>query len=69
MARTKALNIVLTYTGTEYVVNDLGETKSPRFELYHIPTKSVKSKSNNPLDFDAIIDKIFEKRKEVSTDV
>lgn len=69
MARTKTLNIVLTYTGTEYVVNDLGEAKSPRFELYHIPTKSVKSKSNNPLDFDAIIDKIFEKRKEVGADV
>lgn len=69
MARTKTLNIVLTYTGTEYVVNDLGEAKSPRFELYHIPTKSVKSKSNNPLDFDAIIDKIFEKRKKVGMDV
>lgn len=69
MPRTKTLNIVLTYTGTGYVINDLGETKSPRFELYHIPTKSVKSKSNNPLDFDAIIDKIFEKRKEAGADV
>lgn len=55
MARTKQLNTVLTYVGTPYVVNDLGEAKSPRFELYNTETRSVKLKSNNPLDFDKII--------------
>ena len=55
MARTKQLNTVLTYVGTPYVVNDLGEAKSPRFELYDTETHSVKFKSNNPLDFDKII--------------
>ena len=55
MARTKQLNAVLTYVGTPYVVNDLGETKTPRFELYNTETHSVKLKSNNPLDFDKII--------------
>ena len=55
MARTKQLNTVLTYVGTPYVVNDLGETKTPRFELYNTETHSVKLKSNNPLDFDKII--------------
>ena len=55
MARTKQLNTVLTYVGTPYVVNDLGETKTPRFELYNTETHLVKLKSNNPLDFDKII--------------
>lgn len=55
MARTKQLNTVLTYVGTPYVVNDLGEAKSPRFELYNTEAHSVKFKSNNPLDFDKII--------------
>ena len=55
MARTKQLNTVLTYVGTPYVVNDLSEAKSPRFELYNTKTRSVKLKSNNPLDFDKII--------------
>ena len=49
MARTKQLNTVLTYVGTPYVVNDLGETKTPRFELYNTETYSVKLKSNNPI--------------------
>lgn len=55
MARTKQLNAVLTYVGTPCVVNDLGEAKNPRFELYNTETHSVKLKSNNPLDFDKII--------------
>lgn len=55
MARTKQLNTVLTYVGTPYVVNDLGEAKNPRFELYNTETNSVKLKSNNPLDFDKSI--------------
>ena len=55
MARTKQLNAVLTYIGTPYVINDLGEAKTPRFELYNTETHSVKLKANNPLDFDKII--------------
>ncbi len=55
MARTKQLNTVATYVGTPYIVNDLGESKSPRFELYDTETRSVKSKSNNPLDFHKFI--------------
>lgn len=55
MARTKQLNAVVTYMNTSYIVNDLGENKTPRFELYNTETHSVKLKSNNPLDFDKII--------------
>lgn len=55
MARTKQLNIVVTYVDTPYIVNDLGEGKSPRFELYNTETHSVKFKSNNPLDFHKFI--------------
>ena len=55
MARTKQLNIAVTYTGTPYIVNDLGEGKSPRFELYDTRAHSAKSKSNNPLDFHKFI--------------
>lgn len=55
MARTKQLNAVVTYVGTSYIINDLGENKAPRFELYDTETHSVKLKSNNPLDFDKII--------------
>lgn len=55
MARTKQLNAVVTYVGTPYIVNDLGESKSPRFELYDTAAHSVKSRSNNPLDFEKII--------------
>ena len=55
MARTKQLNTVLTYVSTPCVVDDLGEAKSPRFELYNTEAHSVKLKSNNPLDFDKII--------------
>lgn len=61
MPRTKNLNIVVTYEGTGYVVNDFGENKSPRFELYHIPTKKSIKKSNNPCDFDDYMWKIWEK--------
>lgn len=55
MARTKQLNVKVIYTGTPYIVNDLGESKSPRFELYNVETHSVESKSINPLDFDKIV--------------
>lgn len=54
MARTKQLNIVLRFGGTHYVINDLGFSKSPRFELYNEATKAVEAKSNNPRDFDNV---------------
>lgn len=50
MARTKILNIVVSYKGTGYYINDLGETKSPRFELYYEPEAKVIFKTNNPID-------------------
>lgn len=50
MARTKILNFVVNYKDTGYHVNDLGESKSPRFELYHEPTNKVIIKTNNPQD-------------------
>lgn len=58
MPRVKNLNIVVTYGETVYVINDLVPNKSPRFELYHIPTKKLIKKSNNPYDFDEYMDKI-----------
>ena len=61
MPRIKKLNIKMTYGDTGWVVNDLGEDKSPRFELYNIKTKQVKSKGNNPLAFDNIM---FKETKE-----
>lgn len=63
LARTKSLNIVVSYSDTGYVVNDLGVDKSPRFELYHIPTKKSIKKSNNPIDFDEYMRKIWEKEE------
>ena len=55
MPRTKNLNIVVSYGDSGYVVNDLGQEKSPRFELYHLPTKKSIKKSNNPIDFDEYV--------------
>lgn len=55
MAKTKQLNIVVTFMGTPYVINDLGFGKTPRFELYDQTSRQVKSKSNNPKDFDSIV--------------
>lgn len=55
MARTKQLNLVLRFDETPYVINDLGPTKSPRFELYNESTKTVESKSDNPRDFDELV--------------
>lgn len=52
MPRVKKLNIKMTYGNTGWVVNDLGEEKSPRFELYNIKTKQIKARENNPLAFD-----------------
>lgn len=61
MARTKNLNIVVTYGDTGYVINDFGTDKSPRFELYHIPDKKSTKKSNNPYDFDEYMTKVWQK--------
>lgn len=61
MARTKNLNIVLTYGDTGYVINDFGPDKSPRFELYHIYDKKSIKKSNNPYDFDEYMVKVWQK--------
>lgn len=57
MARTKQLNVVVTYKNTSLVINDKGRDTSPRFELYDTATKEVKAKSNNPIDFDEIVRK------------
>lgn len=54
MPRVENLNIVVIYGKTGYIINNLEQNKSPRFELYHITTK----KSNNPLDFDEYMWKI-----------
>lgn len=62
MARTKNLNIVLTYGDTGYVINDFGPDKSPRFELYHIYDKKSIKKSNNPYDFDEYMVKVWQKK-------
>lgn len=54
MARTKQGRIVVQFPGTPYLIYDL-KTKRPRFELYDKIKKTVKSKSDNPLDFDKIV--------------
>lgn len=65
MARTKNLNIVVTYGDTGYVINDMGTDKSPRFELYHIHDKKSIKKSDNPIDFDDCILKIWQKERKI----
>ena len=52
MPRVKQLHAVVRFIGTDYIINDLGLGKSPRFELYNEKTKTVVQKSNNPLIFD-----------------
>ena len=52
MPRVKQLHAVVRFVGTDYIINDLGPSKSPRFELYNEKTKTVVQKSNNPLTFD-----------------
>ena len=68
MSRVKNLNIVVIYGETGYIINDLSQNKSPRFELYHIQSKKSIKKSNNPLDFDEYMDKIWKKEVQ-NTDV
>ena len=61
MPRVENLNIVVIYGKTGYIINNLEQNKSPRFELYHITTK----KSNNPLDFDEYMWKIQHKEEQI----
>ena len=58
MPRTKKINPRVQYGDTDWIVNDCG---NGQFELYNINTKQILAKSNNPLDFDKYIDKIFDK--------
>lgn len=69
MARIKNLNIVVTYEGTHYVVNDKGIDKNPRFELYDLSTKQTIKKSNNPTDFDEYVYKKEKKHVELDEKV
>lgn len=57
MARTKTLNFVVAYGDTGYHVNDLGDGKSPRFELYYEPENKLILKTDNPYDCDIWINK------------
>ena len=52
MSKVKQLRVVVQFVGTDYIINDLGPGKSPRFELYNERTKTIIQKSNNPLTFD-----------------
>lgn len=58
MSRTKKISAVVQYGDTGWIINDCG---NEQFELYNTSTKQILSKSNNPLDFDKHIDKIFGK--------
>lgn len=59
--RTKKLNIRVTYGESGYGINDLGEGKSPRFELVYMPTKEIIMKSDNPMDADKFMGKYWRK--------
>ena len=58
MPRTKKINAVVQYGNTDWIINDCG---NGQFEIYNTNTKQILAKSNNPLDFDKYIDKIFGK--------
>lgn len=58
MPRTKKINAVVQYGDTDWIINDCSNRQ---FELYNTNTKQILAKSNNPLDFDKHIDKIFDK--------
>lgn len=58
MPRTKKISAVVQYGNTDWIINDCGNRQ---FELYNASTKQILAKSNNPLDFDKHIDKIFGK--------
>ena len=58
MPRTKKINAVVQYGDTSWIINDCD---NGQFELYNTSTKQILAKSNNPLDFDKHINKIFGK--------
>lgn len=58
MPRVKKINAVVQYGDTGWIINNCGNMQ---FELYNTNTKQILAKSNNPLDFDKQIDKIFGK--------
>lgn len=62
MARTKGLNIVVQYGDTGWVVNDRGQSVSPRFELYNTKTRETLDKGNDPMKFDKHIKEMFQKK-------
>ena len=58
MPRIKKISAIVQYGDTGWIINDCG---NGQFELYNTNTKQILAKSNNPLDFDKHIDKIFGK--------
>ena len=58
MPRTKKINTVVQYGDTGWIINDCG---NGQYNRYHTSTKQILAKSNNPLNFDKYIDKIFGK--------
>ena len=58
MPRIKKIHPVVQYSDTNWIINDCG---NGQFELYNTSTKQILAKSNNPLDFDKHIGKIFGK--------
>ena len=58
MPRTKKINAIVQYGDIGWIINDCD---NGQFELYNTITKQILAKSNNPLDFDKHIDKIFGK--------
>ena len=58
MPRIKKINAIVQYGDTDWIINDYD---NGQFELYNTNTKQILAKSNNPLDFDKHIDKIFGK--------
>ena len=63
MARIKKINKIVSFTGTNLIINDLGSLKEPRYELYDIVKKTSLLKSNNPKDFDYLVAKEWKKNK------
>ena len=58
MPRTKKINAIVQYGDTDWIINDCG---NGQFELYNTSTKQILAKSNNQLNFDKYIDKIYGK--------
>lgn len=58
MPRTKKIIAIVQYGDTGWIISDCG---NGQFELYNTNTKQILAKSNNPLDFDKHMGKIFGK--------